>query len=209
MAFPFERSKGWKVCAKCGNKFHDYHRSRRFCSTRCGHLKTESERNVLAIERIIKHAKNENGCRVWKRYIHPTGYGMFSVLKNGKYDCVKVHRWLWEYIHGKKIEKGFCLDHLCRNRPCINLDHLELVTISENTCRGDCPSALNRRKKVCQRGHLFDIKRETGYRECSKCKKIQWQNWYARNKPSEKQGYFARRRLLCLDNRTLEPMVTH
>lgn len=133
---------------------------------------------------------------------------MFTVWDGTKWDCVKVHRWLGELLYGK-LKKGMCFDHLCKNRACINPEHLELVTIEENTRRGDCPSALNRKKKVCQKGHPFDIKTKEGYRQCSKCRKRQWFEWYARNKPSEKQGYHARKWLLRLDNRTLEPVVAH
>ena len=42
-----------------------------------------------------------------------------------------LHRILWEDLHGK-IETGYELDHICRNRKCCNTDHLQLLTISEH-----------------------------------------------------------------------------
>lgn len=101
---------------------------------------------------------------------------MFTVWKNGKWDCVKVHKWLGEYLYGP-LEKGMCFDHLCRNRACINPDHLERVTVGENTHRGNSPWANNARRSTCKRGHSFDlIQRET--RQCSQCIKLRNHQYY-------------------------------
>lgn len=49
---------------------------------------------------------------------------------------VAVHLVLWTnengYIPGRKT-----LDHICRQRLCVNLDHLEMVTMKENARRRD------------------------------------------------------------------------
>lgn len=47
----------------------------------------------------------------------------------------RAARYLYEQTFGK-IEDKKVIDHLCRNRKCINLEHLEVVTIVENTRRG-------------------------------------------------------------------------
>jgi hypothetical protein len=44
------------------------------------------------------------------------------------------HVWFWEELHGP-VPDGFELDHLCRNRGCVNPDHLEVVTHEENVWR--------------------------------------------------------------------------
>lgn len=47
-----------------------------------------------------------------------------------------AHRAYWEATNGP-VPEGLDLDHLCRNRLCVNLDHLEPVTRLENILRGD------------------------------------------------------------------------
>jgi hypothetical protein len=54
------------------------------------------------------------------------------------------------------IPEGLVIDHLCRNRGCINPTHMEPVTNAENVLRGEGPTAVNARKTHCKRGHPFD-----------------------------------------------------
>jgi hypothetical protein len=65
-----------------------------------------------------------------------------------------VHRIAYELLRGP-IPDGLTVDHLCRNRACVNAAHHELVTGKENTLRGISPSAMNARKTHCKRGHPF------------------------------------------------------
>lgn len=71
-------------------------------------------------------------CIVWVAARDPAGYGAFKAADGRK---VNSHRWIWEKIMGP-IERGLELDHLCRNRACVNLEHLEPVTRTENVRRG-------------------------------------------------------------------------
>jgi hypothetical protein len=48
---------------------------------------------------------------------------------------VSPHRFAYELLVGP-IPAGLVLDHLCRNRLCVNPNHLEPVTNSENPRRG-------------------------------------------------------------------------
>lgn len=47
----------------------------------------------------------------------------------------RAHRWYYEQAHGP-IPDGLTLDHLCSQRACVNPDHMESVSLSENIRRG-------------------------------------------------------------------------
>ena len=112
----------------------------------------------------------EDGCWLWEGTMGDHGYGfLWSGGKN-----LQVHRWSYGYFVGP-IPAGLQLDHLCRNRRCVNPAHLEPVTARENTLRGYGPTSLNAVKTHCKRGHPFDAT-NTGYepkgRFCIPCKII-------------------------------------
>jgi len=65
-------------------------------------------------------------------YIRPDGYGWAGT---SKYGSRFAHRVAWVKANGP-VPDDLDLDHLCRNRACINVEHLEPVTRSENLRRG-------------------------------------------------------------------------
>ncbi len=78
------------------------------------------------------------------------GYGRMR-LQDQNY---RAHRVMYELLVGP-IPEGMCLDHLCKNRGCVRPDHLEPVTLAENTLRGEGRGAKNARMTHCGRGHEF------------------------------------------------------
>lgn len=74
----------------------------------------------------------ETGCWIWQWALHPeNGYGIWNVRgKRGQ----QAHRHYYEMLVGP-IPEGLTIDHLCRNRPCVNPAHLEPVTSQENRRR--------------------------------------------------------------------------
>lgn len=108
-------------------------------------------------------------CWPWLGTQAGQGYGVFHP-ERGK--AVRAHRFAYEDAVGP-IPEGKQLDHLCRNRICVNPSHLEPVTSKENTLRGIGPTALNAQKTHCSYGHeLFgdNLKIDRhGYRRCREC----------------------------------------
>jgi len=113
-------------------------------------------------------------CWLWKAGKLGHGYGM--VWNNQKNTNVAAHRTAYELMVGE-IPDGLTIDHLCRNRACVNPNHMEAVSRGENVLRGVGPTAKNAQKDVCHRGHKFDgVHKEHGkdYRYCRSCARDKW-----------------------------------
>ena len=91
----------------------------------------------------------ESGCWIWTGALTTRGYGSVRVA-NG---TARAHRATYEMALGP-IPTGLELDHLCRVPTCVNPDHLEPVTHTENVRRGN--SGINMRIKTqCPQGHAY------------------------------------------------------
>lgn len=108
-----------------------------------------------------------DGCWIWPGVPHRSGYGRF-VADVGV--VVYAHRYAWESHNGQQIPDGMQIDHLCRNRICVNPAHLEVVTQRENLRRSEAPAGINARKTHCPQGHsLADAYIVAGKRKCRPC----------------------------------------
>lgn len=118
------------------------------------------------------HVSPDSGCWNWTACVTATGYG--RVWDGHRADW--AHRVVYRLTRGE-IANGKVLDHLCRNRRCVNPDHLEQVTDRENTVRGDCPDVTrtrHRAKRYCKRGHpLFGGNVYLDRRGCRVCRTCQ------------------------------------
>jgi hypothetical protein len=135
------------------------------------------------MERLLAKVEVDlDGCWTWTG-CGSRGYG--QIVEDG---CIKkVHRVAYEHLVGP-IPEGLTLDHLCRNRACVNPDHLEPVTLRENVLRSPAaPTAVNARKTHCDYGHEFTPENTYnfhGRRKCKACNRERTTLW-RRNRRDE------------------------
>jgi len=112
------------------------------------------------------------------------GYGIFVTNRPEKKN-VRAHRYAYQMFVGA-IPPGLVLDHLCRNRMCVNASHLEPVTIGANVMRGETLAAANAVKTHCDSGHPFDQANthyvREGWRRCRKCNAASVRRSYAKKR---------------------------
>ncbi len=112
-----------------------------------------------------------SGCWLWTgAHTRKSNYGCFF---DGKKQ-VGSHVFSYEY-HVGPIAVGMDLDHLCRNRYCVNPQHLEAVPRQVNAIRGLTGHHM-KGKTHCSKGHALDDAntyfRSNGNRSCRTCERL-------------------------------------
>ena len=126
-------------------------------------------RNIPIESRFWDKVTKTDTCWLWTRAISNNGYGVIGGLPG---ETKYAHRIAYQMVKGS-IPEGLELDHLCRNRACVNPNHLEPVTTKENVHRGFSPAGIQSRLIVCQKGHPLDRQNTyvspQGRRMCRAC----------------------------------------
>lgn len=128
----------------------------------------------------------ETECWVWQGFLDEDGYPGKTVSLSGKIQT--AHRSSYESFVGE-IPNGFHIDHLCRNRACVNPEHLEPVSVQENIKRGK-KGVLNTH---CHKGHILSPEntwrhslKHPKWRKCRECGLQGFKEYYQRNKHKTK-----------------------
>ena len=114
---------------------------------------------------------SQTNCWNWIASKYPNGYGQFVHGLNGRFKGIGAHRYAYELLVGP-IPEGLQIDHLCRNRACVNPSHMEAVTQRVNLLRGETIAARQARQTQCVRGHPFNEVNTyswKGHRKCRAC----------------------------------------
>lgn len=126
------------------------------------------ERTLITVL-LAKYSSTQGDCTVWTGKKDSQGYGQVwdSALQRHR----QAHRAAYEQSVGP-VPHGLQLDHLCNNRACVNLAHLEPVTPFENSARARARTSSYDPRTHCHNGHAYDeinTYYAGNYRRCRAC----------------------------------------
>src|SRR5947209_8701603 len=125
----------------------------------------------LAVSAFLSKVLKTKYCWLWQGQINPFGYGQM------RWHSVKVYAHRLAYVlYCGHVPVHMDIDHLCRNRSCVNPEHLEVVTRRTNLLRGIGKVPERANQTHCKRGHPLSgnnlVISHGRWRECRTCRDI-------------------------------------
>jgi hypothetical protein len=125
---------------------------------------------------FLQKVQKTDTCWIWIAAKDKAGYGKFRLTENN----TTAHRAAYILFKGL-LAKGLVIDHLCRNKSCVNPEHLEAVPQLTNLERGiNVPSMIHKVKTHCPKGHEYsgdNLKLHKSGRHCKICQRNNLKNW--------------------------------
>lgn len=125
------------------------------------------QRVLDSYHRHVGRPDPQTGCRVWLASVGSHGYGQIGWWEDGRSRMTVAHRVAWIDQRGP-IPSGLTIDHICRNRRCVNVNHLRLLSNVDNAQDNG-----NARKTRCPSGHEYSSSNTRldchGFRYCRLC----------------------------------------
>lgn len=131
------------------------------------------------VERLKRRATTSDaGCWLLPIQKGHDGYVRVNAQSWGGFKY--AHRVVFAHTHCQPIDNDLTIDHLCRNRNCINPDHLELVPLLENLARR--PFENKGMRTHCRKGHQYDGRNSLNRATCSSCSRDARRRYKAKQK---------------------------
>lgn len=121
---------------------------------------TGESREIEVIHR--RPTWDEYPCIEWQGKRHVAGYGITDDRKQ------LAHRMTFELFYGYMPQEPFVVDHMCRNRLCVEPMHLQEITRAENTRLG----TTRQNRTHCNYGHDDWTVKKSGHRRCAECHRV-------------------------------------
>ncbi len=128
--------------------------------------------DIAVLRRIWVKMGTPKECWPWLGSLNTDGYPTCMPVAQSRKRLGKVfypHRLMFHWFK-HPLPNDLTIDHLCKNRRCLNPDHMEAVTIAENVGRAV-------KRAYCKRGHPQTAKNRytapgSGQTRCKPCIKV-------------------------------------
>lgn len=91
--------------------------------------------NRVARRALERCSPGDSDCLISDYSIGSHGYAQIGWYDGAKTQMTTAHRAAWVAITGQQIPDGMTVDHICKNRRCVNPTHLRLLSNFENARR--------------------------------------------------------------------------